>query len=145
MKKTLSISIAVCITLCIFAFTSCRQSQPVPPTPQTSSQKIIGKWIIKEAIGSYTINGVNNKDTTRYTAADYFDFKADGTLAIMETGKPYSGNWNITNDKLFITNTHYMDYAAGFDLPILTTNNLQLYYTESNSFSTLEQKLNLTK
>jgi hypothetical protein len=145
MKKTLSITIAICVVLYVCIFTSCQTTPPVTPTPQTLAQKIVGKWTLKEAIGNYTIDGVSNKDTTRFTTADYFEFKADGTLAIIETGKPYNGNWKITNNKLFITNTSYMDYAAGFNLPILTANDLQLYYTESNSFSTLEQKLNLTK
>jgi hypothetical protein len=147
MKKTLSITIVVCMTLLIGAFTSCQPAQPIAPTPtpQTLAQKIVGKWTMKEAILNSTVQGDNRKDTTRFTTADYFEFKADGTIAIMETGKPYNGNWTITNNKLFITNTNYIDYSRGFDLPILTANNLQLYYTETNSLSTLEQKLNLSK
>jgi hypothetical protein len=147
MKKTLSITIIVCVTLFTFALTSCQPAQPVAPTPtpQTLSQKIIGKWTMKEAILNSTVQGDNRKDTTRFTAADYFEFKTNGTLTIVETGKTYNGNWAITNDKLFITNTNYIDYSRGFDLPILTASNLQLYYTETNSLSTLEQKLNLTK
>jgi hypothetical protein len=110
-----------------------------------STQQIIGKWTMKNAIGHYIVNGDDRRDTTNFTSADYFDFKADGTLSISETGKSYNGNWAISNSKLYITNTGYIDYTGGFDMPVATSGDLQLYYTEIKPSGTLEQWLNLYK
>lgn len=141
MKKLLSSAVLGTVVLAFLSLSSCSK-QTDDPTPE---EQITGKWTMREAIGSYTMNGMNHKDTTRYTANDYFEFKSDGTLSIIETNTTYNGNWNITGGKLYITNTGYMDYSRGFDLPVLTQSDLQLYYTESANNSTLEQKLNLTK
>jgi hypothetical protein len=139
---TMSTMAAISVVGVILALASC--TQQVIQT--TTEQRITGKWTMKTAIGNYTVQGVNRKDTTRFTTADYFDFKANGTLTIVETQKTYSGNWKVVNNKLVITNTNYMDYATnGFDIPILTSTDFQLYYTEATSAATLEQKLNLSK
>lgn len=138
MKKLLSF---VTITYLLFAVTSCKKSSHAPST----ESQLIGKWTMKAAIGNYTVNGNNHKDTTWFTSSDYFDFKADSTISIMETNTAYNGKWKIVGSKLFITGTNYMDYPKGFDLPVLTHNDLQLYYTETDASSSLEQKLNLSR
>ncbi|QQL49354.1 hypothetical protein [Mucilaginibacter ginkgonis] len=136
-KKLCQIAVFILLAAVII---SCKKVSSVQLAQQ---QQIIGKWSIKNAIGSYTVLGSNRKDTTKYTASDYFNFKADGSLTIVETNTTYKGNWKINNNKLYITNTGYIDYASGFDLPVLTATDLQLYYTETNPTNTLEQKLNL--
>jgi hypothetical protein len=141
MKKLIFALVIICTIIGICTLMSCRNQQVVP----TVTQRIIGKWTMKTAIGNYTEQGNNRKDTTRFTAADYFNFKADGTLEILESNVPHNGNWVVTNNKLYITNTHYIDYTNGFDLPILTSTNMQLYYTESTNITSLEQKLNFAK
>jgi hypothetical protein len=108
-------------------------------------QKITGKWSMKTAIGSYTTQGSKRSDTTRFTSADYLELKADGRVSISESNIIYTGMWNIIDGKLHISKTGYMDYANGFELPIVETNRLQLYYTEASAISLLEQKLNLSK
>lgn len=113
--------------------------------PQTTEEKLTGKWTMMTAIGNYTIQGTSHKDTTTFTANDYFDFKADGSVTIVESNKTYNGNWNITNNKLYFSNTNYIDYTSGFDISVLTRTDLQLFYTEYNYPSILEQKLNLSK
>ncbi|HTH82685.1 MAG TPA: lipocalin family protein [Mucilaginibacter sp.] len=112
---------------------------------QPTSQQLVGKWIMKTAIGNYTVQGTNRKDTTSFTSSDYFNFKADGTLAIMESQQPHNGNWQVVNNKLYISNTDYIDYPQGFDLTTLTPTSLQLHYVESDALSSLEQTLNLSK
>jgi hypothetical protein len=97
------------------------------------------------AIGDYTNEGINSKDTSFFTPADYFDFKADSTLSIMATGVAYNGRWQINNNRLYITGTHYIDFTSGFDLPVLDQHNLQIHDTDTTSSSTLDQKLNLTR
>ncbi len=92
---------------------------------------------------NYTNYGVNRKDTVRFTSADYYDFHTDNTITIVADGATYDGKWQITNNKLFISETSYMDYPRGLDLPILTHTDLQLYYTETDPDIYLEQKLNL--
>ena len=148
MKTTTSVLRLSLAGLLFAALFSCTRSV-TQPTPSPSSL-IIGKWTMKAAIGNYTDQGVNNKDTTLFTTDDYFDFKADSTIFINATGSQYNGNWKIVGGKLFITGTNYLDaYVKGFDLPILTSTNLQMYYTDTitttTPISTLEQKLNLAR
>ncbi len=141
MKRSLSVLTGFCLIL-MLSFVSCQKNSTVSAS---QSSQIQGKWIVKEGIGNYTNYGVSYKDTTRFTSADYLDFHADSTLTIFIEGGTYNGKWQITNGKLFITETNYMDYKNGFDLPILTNTDLQLYYTESRPDIYLEQKLNLYK
>jgi hypothetical protein len=132
-----------CALLCLLAVGACQRSVTVPP-PSLQS-KIIGKWTMVAAIGDYVDYGVDTKDTTYFTPADYFDFKTDSTLSIMQGGTAYNGQWKIDNNRLYITGTNYMDFAGGFDLPILDQHNLQIHDTDSTSFSTADQKLNLSR
>jgi hypothetical protein len=73
------------------------------------------------------------------------DFKSDGSITIVETGKTYNGKWAITNDKLILSNTGYMDFPNGFELPVLTTTDLQLYYKITDAVGVTILKLNLKK
>ncbi|HEY4337455.1 MAG TPA: hypothetical protein VGM89_16200 [Puia sp.] len=136
-----------CALLFFVAIVACRRTvtPPTPPAPPTLQSKIVGKWTMVAAIANSTNYGVNYTDTTAYTSADYFEFKADSTLSIMAKGVAYNGNWRIDSSKLFITGTNYIDYVRGFQLPILDQHNLQLYYTETQPDTYLEEKLNLLK
>ncbi len=124
----------------LFTLVSCTRSNLAPPSPST---EILGKWTVKNACGSYTDYGVNRKDTTWFTVDDYFDFKADSTLLIMMDGESHNGKWQITNSRLYITQTNYMDLTGGFALPILTNSDLQLLDTSSGENTYLDQRLNL--
>ncbi len=139
MKKFLcKITILVFLTL-----GGCSKTNTPPPTPPIPSELILGKWYMKAAIGNYTDYGVNQKDTTWFTPADYFIFNADSSINIMADGVAYNGKWLIQNNKqLMITGTHYMDFGP-FDLPILTATDLQIYDTLTTANTALEQKLNL--
>lgn len=114
------------------------------PTP-TIESRITGKWTMKTAVGNYVTLGVPRNATTNFTASDYFDFKADGTLSISETGKTYQGKWKVVNNRLMISETNYIDYNNGFEIKSLTTSTFQLYYTETNQTGSLEQWLNLAR
>lgn len=141
MKKSLSVLTGFSLSIMI-CFISCQKNND-SSTPL--SAQIVGKWTMTEAIGNYTSYGVNYKDTTRFTTADYYDFHADSTLTIVANGVTYDGKWQISNNKLFISETNYMDYYRGLDIPVLTSADLQLYYTETNPDHYLEQKLNLRR
>lgn len=141
MKKSLSAFTVFMLSILIY-FSSCEKADN-PAT--TLSSQILGKWIVTEAIGSYTDYGVNRKDTTRYSSDDYFDFHADSTLSIVVEGATHNGRWQIANSKLIISDTRYMDRPRGLELPVLTNTDLQLYYTETHADSYLEQKLNLRR
>jgi len=137
--KLIAAAIVYVIAFCFL--TGCKKES----TKISLQQKLIGKWSMKMAIGSYTVQGNKRSDTTRFTADDFIDLKANGTLSISEANIIYTGMWNIIDGKLHIARTGYMDYANGFDIPVVETNRLQLYYTETNAASLLEQKLNLGK
>ena len=133
-----------CALLCFLAIVSCQRSVTTP-TPSLQS-KIIGKWTMVSAIVNTTSYGVIYKDTTNFTSADYFDFKADSTLAIMATGVAYNGRWEIDSARLYITGTNYMDLAGGFDLPVLDQHNLQILDTVVATSNTIsDQNLILSR
>jgi hypothetical protein len=140
MKRLSSVLTISTLIAALSLMTSCKKNN----TPSPSAQ-IVGKWTMVTAIGDYTTQGQNHKDTTSFTSADYFEFKADSTVSIMADEVAYNGKWKIAGTKLFITGTGYIDYPNGFDFPILTNTDLQLYYTESTTQTSLEQKLNLKR
>ncbi len=127
MKKLLY-PIAISSLFAVFlTLTSCQREELEPPI----ENKLVGKWTFETAIANHTTYGVNQKDTNWFSADDYFDFKADGTISIMALGVSYDGTWKITGEKLFFSNTGYVDYTSGFELPILTQSDLQLYHTQN--------------
>jgi hypothetical protein len=111
-------------------------------TRNVTAVSIEGKWTLQSAIGSYTVNGVNRKDTSNYNStAYYWEINNDGTLKIVEKTGVFNGNWKLVNNKLFITNTGFIDFPNGFDVSTLNSNLLQLYYTETTVSTFSEQKL----
>ena len=140
MKKLLIATIL--LTIIGLFITGCTDPPVIAPTIST---RIIGKWTMKTAIGNYTTLGTNYKDTTTFSANDYFEFKVGGDVTIVESGTTYNGTWKVTNDKLYFSGTNYIDNASGFSVSVLTANTLQLYHSEVNSVATVEQTLNLTK
>jgi hypothetical protein len=132
---------SIALTAAVFCI-GCQKNHSSPPASMSS--QIVGKWIMKEAISSYTYQGVFYTDTTAFTPADYFDFRADSTLTIVAEDSTYNGKWQITNSRLFITGTDYVDFAGGFGLPILTSTDLQLYTNQTTPLVS-EQKLNFYK
>ncbi len=140
--KKMTLALALIGALAVGLLSSCTKET----APLSLRQQIVGKWTLQNAIGNYTVNGSNSKDTTFFTAADYIQFNGDGTLMINEGTNTPAGEWSINSaDKLIITKTNYMDYPDGFDINLTTSGSLQLHYTETNSSSTLEQTLNLSK
>jgi hypothetical protein len=111
-------------------------------TRNVTAVSIEGKWTLQSAIGSYTVNGVNRKDTTNYNStAYYWEINNDGTLKIVEKTGVFNGNWKLINNKLFITNTGFIDFPNGFDVSTLNSSLLQLFYTETTAVTFSEQKL----
>lgn len=140
MKKILTPAVISVFFAAFFTLTSCKKEVDPP-----MEELILGKWTMNAAIGNYTDYGVYRTDTTWFTTNDYFDFKADGTVSIVENEVSHNGNWKIVNNKLIFTNTGYMDFNGGFDLPILTQSDLQLYYIHEITDHHLEAKLNLKR
>jgi len=133
-----------CALLFLLAIVSCQRSVTAP-APSLQS-KIVGKWTMVAAIVNTTSSGINYPDTTSYTSADYFDFKADSTLSILAAGVAYNGRWQIDSARLYITGTNYMDFAGGFDLPVLDQHNLQIHDTYvPTSNTTSDQTLILNR
>jgi len=132
--------------LCIFVLTtalisiSCNKNIDVP-----LSQELIGKWTMESAVGTYTIMGISQQDTTWFTSNDFVEFKNDGTLAIEKTDKKFDGKWKMESNKLVITETDYIDYPGGFDISRFTGTNLQLYFAVKDSLTSLEHTLNFKK
>lgn len=136
-----------CALLCFAAVVGCHKTvtAPVPPPPPSLQSQVIGTWVMESAIDSSMNYGTAEKDTILFTSADYVEFKADSTLAIMAKGIAYNGSWRIDSSKLFIAGTNYLDNPDGYELPILDQHHLQLYYSQSNPGVYLEEKLNLSK
>jgi hypothetical protein len=143
MQKRLTGIIAMGIIAAAFTFTSCKKdNEAIAP-----KQQITAKWTMESATGIYSYMGQSYKDTTYFTAADYVQFNADGTLAIKEDGEDYTGKWTLdsTNTKLVITESDYLDYNGGFDITKISGSQLQLHYKQTTAGASTEQTLNLKK
>ncbi|MDQ7948484.1 MAG: hypothetical protein REI78_16080 [Pedobacter sp.] len=141
MKKITKMNMVILMIVAIVIGAGCSNPIPVP----TIESRIVGKWTMKTAVGHYVTQGVPLNQTTNFTATDYFDFRADGTLSIAETGKSYQGKWKVVGNKIIFSETNYIDYPNGFDIKILTANDFQIYYTETKQISSLEQWLNFAR
>ena len=131
------------MVVAVVALSGCRSNN----TPATLQTKIVGKWTIKTSTTS-TSGTVSGNTSGTYTASDYYDFKADGTINIMDTGVAHNGTWTInSNNKLIISGTgNYLDpFATGFDIPVLTANTLQLTYASTLNGVVTTFTLNLAK
>lgn len=138
MKKRFSIVFSVAAIVAVVIMSGC--------TRNVTSASIEGKWTIQSAIGNYTINGINHKDTSYYNSPSYYwEIKSDGTLKISEKTGVFNGNWKLDNGKLFITNTGFIDFPKGFDVSTLSTSLLQLFYVETTAATYSEQKLILIR
>lgn len=137
----------VCALGCFLTVAACHKTvnTPATPPPPSIQSQLVGKWTMVSAIGDYTQYGVNYPDTTYFTAADYFNFEADSTLSIMQAGVAYNGRWEIDSNRLYITGTNYMDFAGGFDLPVLDQHNLTIHDGDTTTLAITDQKLNLIR
>ena len=132
-----------CALVCLLAVVACKKSAD-SPAPNLQS-RIIGKWTMVAAMGDYTLYGVNYKDTTYFTPADYYDFKADSTLSIMSAGVAYNGKWQIDNARLYITGTDFMDSPGGYDLPVLDEHNLHIHNADTTTYTITNLKVELIR
>ncbi len=143
MKKFIPFLITALVALSL-AISGCRTNN----NPVTNQVKIIGKWTMISSTTS-TTGTITSNTSGNYTANDYHEFKADGTIKIMDNGNTYNGTWTInSNNKLIISGTgpnYYDSFTAGFDLPVLTTNNLKMVYVSTLNGATTTFTLNLAK
>jgi FlaG/FlaF family flagellin (archaellin) len=67
--------------------------------PQTTEQRILGKWNIKKSTDKYYENNVL-KTSSEETASsgDYVEFNSNKSLVVFEDGDLSSGSYQILND-----------------------------------------------
>jgi hypothetical protein len=123
-----------------FIFSSCTKK-----SDKTQEEQLVGKWTMDAAIGAYGYEGEINRDTTYFTEGEFIQFNTDGTLHAEQGEEVIDGHWEITNNKLVITDTEYMDYPGGFTISELSASKLELYYAQTQGQTSLEQKLKLKK
>lgn len=121
-----------------FLFTPTEKSDPDVET------KIIGIWTIKNVIGLYSLMGQMRRDTTEYTSRDFIMFNSDGSLNIIEGSTIATGTWKITDNKLAISGTNYMD-SAGFEIHLRNSHELCIHRKINDSIGMTEQWVNLKK
>jgi hypothetical protein len=134
MRKNSFVALAISAIVIIALMSGC--------TRNVTAVSIEGKWTLQALTGSYTVNGVNHKDTTHYNStAYYWEINNDGSLKIVDLQGTFNGKWQLVNGKFVITNTGYIDFPGGFDVSTLTSNELQLYYTVTTASTFSEQKI----
>lgn len=92
----------------------------------TPSKKITGVWNARRAIEITSGMGMTSSDTTDFASGSTVDFRADGTVVGGDGDQGETGNWNMSNNKLFITNISELEYPLGYDIPVLTDRDLHL-------------------
>jgi hypothetical protein len=146
MKKIIFAALMLCFIAAIL--TSCTNNVITPTS--IPAQQILGKWTMSTATTNTVFiiptAGTNSKDTTRFTSADYFNFKADSTVEILAGGVAHNGRWKIVNNMVIFTGTNYMDApTTGWTFPILTGSHLEFYSLQANQTVSTEFKLDLIR
>lgn len=146
MKRVLLGIFVVCAIAVILVSAGCKKDKKEETGPELSlEQRLTGKWNLKTVTTITNMFGNKNTQTDSYTAGDYFEFNSNGTVNIAEGSNSYNGKWKVENNKVYFSDTNYIDYTTGFTVPALSSTELQLYYTESNTFQTTEQRFVLSK
>ena len=119
MKKL--ITSTALMTLIIFGFTSCQKKDAVQPT-LTMAQKIQGIWILQNIVTNDHFAGADHKYTTAGTAADIFDFRADGKVYYTVNGSKDTVTYSIVGDTKLI-----IDGTENYDISTLTPSLFTVY------------------
>jgi hypothetical protein len=142
MKRNIFLLLILCSIGVFTATIGCRRSI-VTPNNQTL---ILGKWTMNTAQGHYVTAGVTRDETTTFKPADYFEFRADGTVTIVENGITYNGKWKIDgSSKIIFSETNYIDTVTGFTIKTLTASNLQLFKVETAGSDVSQFTLNFSR
>ncbi len=100
------------------SFTACKKEKT-----KTTSEKIIGTWQVTNVVYNDHTNGTDNTiSSNAFTAADTYEFKADGSVYANVKGSSDSSTYTISADnKLTITDDDT------YDIKTLDDHSLVLY------------------
>ena len=126
MKKLLLFS----MLLATVAMTSCKK--------ETAAPTLVGNWKIE----SVSITSSGNTEKVAGVAADFFNFKTDGTYEILFSKLSGTGTYKINGSKVTITTSGVDQF---FDIQKLTATEATLYYSDATGSSKLEATYNLKK
>ena len=122
-------------------FSACKKDEE---KPQTTEQKIVGKWNVKKYTQKTYENNVLKETSEEAAAAgDYIEFKADKTLVSYEDGVTTSGTYQVLNDKrinltILFTFPFAIDKLDATQLVITMTNSETDGGVEYKDVSTIE-------
>jgi hypothetical protein len=78
-------------------FTACKKEKDV--TPQTTEQKVLGKWNIAKVSETIFVNNSKfDESETPGKAGDYVEFNSNKTLVVNSDGDLKSGTYQILNE-----------------------------------------------
>ncbi len=80
-------------------FTGCKKDDEPTPKPQTTAQKVLGKWTMKKVAYKWTIDGEVLVDAEEDASpGDYIEFNANKSFVVSFDGDVDSGTYEILND-----------------------------------------------
>jgi hypothetical protein len=106
---------------------------------KTTQEKISGRWSIVSIVDNDYYSGSSHITTYTGTAADYLEFKNDGTVFVSFTGITNNSHYGLIGDtKIWIESDNY-------DIKTLTDNQFVLYSKDSYGNDYYESTMNLKR
>ena len=83
----------------ISVFTACKKDDEKDTKPQTTAQKVLGKWTMKKVAYKWTVdNDVLVDAEENASPGDYIEFNANKSFVVSFDGDVDSGTYEILND-----------------------------------------------
>ncbi len=124
MKKV--IAFASFFALAAILFTACKKSDDTPST----LQRLQAKWTFQKDYYHEVSGGVESRDTTTGTGAEYADFRTDGKVYSRYSATQYdTAAYSLLGDNKIVTTYTYfgIPYNDTVEIVTLTDNSLQVH------------------
>jgi hypothetical protein len=129
-------STALITFLSVLMLTACKKDKQ-----KTTQEKIVGTWKIESVITKDMYQGTLTTDVYTGIAADYIEFKNDGTAHTSVDGYTDNPAWGIVSDAQI-----WMDTPSDkYDIKALADNQFILYNKDSYGTDYTEVTINLKK
>jgi hypothetical protein len=129
-------TISMVMVLAAITFASCKKDKE-----KTTQEKIVGRWKIESLVVNDMTSGTLTTNTYTGTAADFIEFRNDGTANTSVDGTTDNMAWGIISDAKV-----WMDSPSDiYDIKVLTDTKLVIYSKETYGADYYEVSINLKK
>jgi hypothetical protein len=124
------------VAILLLGLTGCNKED----TPQTTQQKILGKWLLQSIVSNDHYANADHIFTFPGTLSDYFDFRSDGKLYFSFSGTADTVVYSLSGDtRILIAGTDL------YDIKTLTATSFTIYKKEFFGTDYEEETINWKK